>query len=210
MTLDHKFLCILLVAWLLGSCSAWVTKDPAAGNLSKRSLQQTAVTIQTSEGEHRSTPTVSSPTASWTDTPTILPATPTDIPTSTPEWTFTSTPALALTPSQTVTPSNVVDWSEAGKYAGEERTVCGPVKGTHYAESSNGKPTFLNIGEDYPSPKRFTVLIWGDDRDNFPSEHELFYAEKNICANGEIQEYQGTFEIVVRSPEAITVQESSD
>jgi len=84
------------------------------------------------------------------------------------------------------------------------------VKGTHYAKSSNGKPTFLNVGEDYPSPNRFTVLIWGEDRANFPSEPEIFYAEKNICASGEIQEYQGAFEIVVRSPEEITLQESSD
>jgi hypothetical protein len=84
------------------------------------------------------------------------------------------------------------------------------VKGTRYAKSSKGKPTFLNIGEDYPSPNRFTVLIWGEDRANFPSEPEIFYAEKDICASGEIQEYQGTFEIVVRSPEEITIQQSSD
>lgn len=114
-------------------------------------------------------------------------------------------PTLETTPTTAPTPA-AVDWTEAGKYVGEQRVVCGPVAGTHYASSSRGKPTFLNIGEDYPSPRRFVVLIWGEYRRNFPEPPESLYLDKNICVSGVITEYKGIFEIEIRSPEEITVR----
>jgi len=41
----------------------------------------------------------------------------------------------------------------------EYATVCGPVVSAYFATSMNGQPTFLNIGNEYPDPKRFTALI---------------------------------------------------
>jgi hypothetical protein len=41
-------------------------------------------------------------------------------------------------------------------------TVCGKVVSTHYAKSSKGEPTFLNLDEAYPN-EVFTILIWGPD-----------------------------------------------
>jgi hypothetical protein len=105
-----------------------------------------------------------------------------------------------------VTAADRVQWAEAGNYLSERHTVCGPVAGTHFAEDSRGQPTFLNLGEDYPSPQRFVVLIWGEDRGSFPSAPESYYEGKVICASGVIQEYQGVFEMEVRLPEQIEVQ----
>jgi hypothetical protein len=40
------------------------------------------------------------------------------------------------------------------------------VVSTHYASSSKGQPTFLNLDELYPK-EVFTILIWGSDRTKF-------------------------------------------
>jgi len=155
------------------------------------------------------TPTAFTPFPSFTLTVQEA-APPTLAPTLT-STTRNTAPAPDFTPTPSLEPTltDRIEWTEAGQYAGEERQVCGPVAGTHFAEDSRGKPTFLNVGEDYPSPKRFVVLIWGDDRHNFPSAPEDYYEGKAICASGEIQEYEGVFEIEIRSPAQIEIQQSS-
>ena len=144
-------------------------------------------------------------------TPTQQPTiTPTQAPTLTSTVTIVTTaPEFTTTPTVEPTVTDRVEWTEAGRYVGEKRVVCGPVAGTHFAEGSRGQPTFLNVGEDYPSPKRFVVLIWGDDRHNFPSAPESYYEGKTVCASGEIQEYEGVFEVEVHLPEQIEIQQSS-
>jgi hypothetical protein len=77
--------------------------------------------------------------------------------------------------------------------------------GAHYATTSNGKPTFLNIGEPYPNPARFTVVIWGEDRDKFPGKPEELFTDQEICITGTIEEYNGALEIVVSEPEQIVI-----
>jgi hypothetical protein len=153
------------------------------------------------------TPTAFMPLLSFT--PTEQEGVP---PTQAPALTSTVTitaPAPDFTPTPTLEPTitDKLEWTEVGRYVGEERQVCGPVAGTHFAESSRGQPTFLNVGEDYPSPKRFVVLIWGDNRHNFPPAPEDYYEGKIICASGEIQEYEGVFEIEIRSPAQIEIQQ---
>jgi hypothetical protein len=155
------------------------------------------------------TPTNFMPLPSFT--PTKQEAVPlTQAPTLTSTVTITaSAPDFTPTPTLEPTLTDRVEWTEAGRYVGEERQVCGPVAGTHFAEDSRGQPTFLNVGEDYPSPKRFVVLIWGDERHNFPSAPEEYYEGKIICARGKIQEYEGVFEMEIRSPAQIEIQQSS-
>jgi hypothetical protein len=75
----------------------------------------------------------------------------------------------------------------------------------HYATSSNGKPTFLNLGEPYPNPARFTVVIWGEDRAKFPGKPEELYTDQEICVTGTIEEYNGALEMVVTDPEQIVI-----
>jgi len=155
------------------------------------------------------TPTAFMPLPSFTQAEQeVVP--PTRAPTLTSTVTITA-PDPDFTPTPTFEPTQIdkIEWTEAGLYVGEEHQVCGPVAGTHFAEDSRGQPTFLNVGEDYPSPKRFVVLIWGDDRHNFPSAPDDYYEGKIICARGEIQEYEGVFEIEIRSPAQIEIQQSS-
>jgi hypothetical protein len=47
----------------------------------------------------------------------------------------------------TTAQTNKISAAEAKDHVGETRTVCGKVVSTHYATSSKGQPTFLNLDE---------------------------------------------------------------
>jgi hypothetical protein len=137
-----------------------------------------------------------------TPTPTPIP------PTQTP-WVITATPvastpvpALAYVPSG----SDTITWNDAGNFVGQTKTVCGAVVRTTFAQNSNGQPTYLDLGRAYPDPKRFSVLIWGNQRGNFPSPPETLYRSQTICVTGKIVTYQGTLEMEVRTPSQIQVK----
>ena len=93
---------------------------------------------------------------------------------------------------------------EAKKHIGEEGTVCGKVVSTRYAESSRGRPTFLNFDQPYPN-ETFTIVIWGNDRSKF-SEPETAYRGKHICVTGKISEYKGVPEIAANAPSQVKIQ----
>ena len=97
-------------------------------------------------------------------------------------------------------PPGSISWSEAKYHIGERTTVCGPVVDATWASGSNGKPTFLNLGKSYPDPDRFTVVIWIQNRGNFPQAPEDYYLGKTICVTGLITEYSGIAEIEVQYP----------
>jgi hypothetical protein len=106
--------------------------------------------------------------------------------------TVTTIPEDGVTLTISPTPrGEEISWDEAKSHTGEYVTVCGPVEGAHYAQESNGKPTFLNMGADYPDEERVSVLIWDDYRYNFPFEPELHYLGKWVCVYGFIYSYRG-------------------
>lgn len=122
---------------------------------------------------------------------------------STIEIESTSPPPEEITAPATTSPQPPpaeIPWNEARNHIGEQGTVVGPVAGTKWASSSNGQPTFINIGADYPNSNRFTVVIWIQNRGNFSPPPEIMYAGKTIAVTGTIQDYQGTAEIEVASP----------
>ena len=103
-------------------------------------------------------------------------------------------------------PPGLIPWHEANDHIGERVTVCGPVKSTYYCSTCKGEPTFLNIGEPHPNPDRFTVIIWGDNRDNFPETPETYYKDKCVCVTGLVVPYDGIAEIEVTSPDQIEIR----
>ena len=112
-------------------------------------------------------------------------------------------------PTRTPTPPPCISCGEALSYAGEYKTVCGPVVDTRYAQSTGGEPTFLNLCKKYtssPDPGRFTVLIWGRNRSKFPANPEQYYLGKTIWVTGLIEEYKGGPEIEVSEPSQIEVR----
>ena len=92
----------------------------------------------------------------------------------------------------------------AQNHIGEKATVCGVVVSSHYASSSNGEPTFLNLDEAYPNHV-FTAVIWGDNREQF-DEPEVTYRGKNICVTGKIKSYRGIAQIILYSQSQVSVK----
>src|SRR5660398_87818 len=103
------------------------------------------------------------------------------------------------------TGAGVVPWSEAAGHVGESVTVEGPVVGTHWARGNSGAPTFLNVGRKYPEPRRFTVLIWGQDRSQFPAPPDQRYYGRTIRITGIVEMYEGAPEMVISSPGQIEI-----
>jgi hypothetical protein len=88
------------------------------------------------------------------------------------------------------------------------RGSCGDGEATRRRQrvprSSNGSPTFLNIGRDYPNPARFTVVIWIENRAAFGTP-ERRYRGRTICVRGLVKLYRGSPEVVARSPSQIAI-----
>jgi len=92
----------------------------------------------------------------------------------------------------------------AQNHIGEKATVCGEVVSAHYASTSRGEPTFLNLDEAYPNGV-FTVVIWGDNREQF-DEPEIQYLSKSICVTGKIKSYRGVARIILYSQSQVRVK----
>ena len=100
--------------------------------------------------------------------------------------------------------TNEISADQAKKHIGQRATVCGTMVSAHYASSSKGQPTFLNLDKLYPNTI-FTIVIWGEDRAKF-NNPEKAYQDKKICVTGTIGEYRGTPQIVVHGPDDIKVK----
>jgi len=94
--------------------------------------------------------------------------------------------------------------SEAKDHVGERGTVCGKVASTHYAATSRGAPTFLNLDAPYPR-QIFTIVIWRSDRPKFGTP-ESKYRQQRICVTGEITEFRGSPQTVASEPAQIEIQ----
>lgn len=100
---------------------------------------------------------------------------------------------------------DAVPWSQAATRVGETVTVCGPIVGAEWASGSNGQPTFLDMGAAYPDESRLSIVIWGEDRSNFPEPPEDMYEGQSVAVEGEVYVYEGVCHVKVTSPSQITV-----
>jgi DNA/RNA endonuclease YhcR with UshA esterase domain len=94
--------------------------------------------------------------------------------------------------------------AEAKDHIGEQATVCGKVVNTHYASSTRGQSTFLNLDAAHPN-QVFSIVIRMSARSNFVDPGKR-YSGKQVCITGLIRSYRGAAGIVVSSPEQIKEQ----
>ena len=107
---------------------------------------------------------------------------------------------IAFAQEQSIASDKAID------YVGEYVTVCGEVVSAHFASRSRGKPTFLNIDEPYPQ-QTFTVVIWGNNRNNFGGDPKNTLLWKDVCVTGRIEIFRGVAQITAKSSDQIQVSE---
>lgn len=96
--------------------------------------------------------------------------------------------------------NNGIEAKDAMTNIKKKVTACGRVFGV----KATDKVTFINVGDKFPKSP-LTVVIFAKDRNKFPLPIEEMYNDKNICVKGEVVDYQGKAEIIVTSPDDITV-----
>ena len=92
--------------------------------------------------------------------------------------------------------SSFIHASDASKYIGEYRKVCGQV--VQIKEFSKG--IYLNFGNNYPR-QNLTAVVWSSDISNFGNLNQ--YVGNSICISGEITSYRGTPQIELSSLEQL-------
>lgn len=99
--------------------------------------------------------------------------------------------------------TDAIPADNAPRFTGRSGTVCGKVERARYAEKTEGEPTFLYMGGQFPRHK-FTVRIQGSDRAKFNPAPETLEG-KSVCAIGEIKPDSSRAEIVVSSPSNLKI-----
>ena len=95
----------------------------------------------------------------------------------------------------------VITATQAAEHVGEVALVCGVVADTHYAQTSAGRPTYINFEEAFPDAP-FTAVIWGSDRGSFPWDPAALLG-MDICVYGEIDRYRGRPQMKLVRPEQV-------
>lgn len=99
----------------------------------------------------------------------------------------------------------VIKWEDAIDNVGKELWVSGIVIEASYKSSIEGKPTFLNMGNSFPSGNMFTVTIFDDIRGDIINKYkdnpETYFLNKEIKVYGLIVTYE--YEIYNSNPKKI-------
>ena len=92
----------------------------------------------------------------------------------------------------------VITWRDADKYYNQYVIVEGTIVNTH----NSGIVCFLNFNTNY---QYFTAVIFASDFVGFPFIPEIFYLGKKVYIIGIIKEYNGSPEIIVKTPGQIKI-----
>lgn len=85
-------------------------------------------------------------------------------------------------------PPNTINSADALNYVNETKTVCGCIVSTNYIKWASA--TYLNLDFKYPN-HIFSLVIFGDNRNNFPDKPEDEYYGKKLCATGKVELLKG-------------------
>jgi micrococcal nuclease len=93
----------------------------------------------------------------------------------------------------------VIDWRDAGKYVNQYVIVKGTIVDTY----NSGDVCFLHFHSEWQS--HFSVVIFACDIPGFPESPDVYYHGKTVYIIGVIQEYKGSPEIIVKTPDQIRI-----
>jgi micrococcal nuclease len=92
----------------------------------------------------------------------------------------------------------VITWADADNYYNQYVIVEGTIVNTY----NSGIVCFLNFHSDY---QYFTAVIFACDFPGFPYPPDVYYLGKNVHIMGIIKQYNGSPEIIVKTPEQIKI-----
>lgn len=95
----------------------------------------------------------------------------------------------------------VIGACQAGNYFGKEMVVEGRIAS---ANRSKTNTVFLNFEKAYPN-QCFVGVIFSSDQYKFVEQPEKYYSNKTARVRGEVKEYQGRPEIILKDPSQIEV-----
>ena len=104
--------------------------------------------------------------------------------------------------------------AQAGDHVGEEVTVGGLVLDYLRITGKPGKPTLLlydvaatsqEIDSILKTPESFSVLIWKEDKNNFPADFGRFYTGKMLCVTGKIEIFDDKPVIIAKDESQVQV-----
>lgn len=119
--------------------------------------------------------------------------------------------------NESLLPEGVIHWSEAESHTGEMVSIYGQVESTYfdwedferniaaYQMGADPGPTFIEIGEKYPSKKLVKIVIWGRDRGKFREAPDVCFKGKTVIFAGKPYVHNGITTVQISDPESIHV-----
>lgn len=98
-----------------------------------------------------------------------------------------------------------INLADISRHVGDSVRFCSKVYNTRYFETSPNKPTLLDVNNSY-SNQFVSLLIWEQDRNNFPNSPESLYLKKDICVRGVVELYNNSPRIIVRNRDQIIIK----
>ena len=96
---------------------------------------------------------------------------------------------------------NAIGACNAGNYIGEEKIVEGKIVDGYKSKTNT---VFLNFEKPYPN-QCFTAVIFSSDLINFSENPQNYYKGKIVRVKGEIKEYNGKPEIILKDASQIEI-----
>lgn len=87
-------------------------------------------------------------------------------------------------------------------HIGDSVKICAKIHGGIFLMRTGNKPTFLNVGGDYPA-NPLTLVIWPDVRQTYTENPETFYKNKVVCIYGKLVLYKEKPQIVIANKNQI-------
>jgi very-short-patch-repair endonuclease len=100
---------------------------------------------------------------------------------------------------------NPVGWQQAGQHIGQTVAVVGPLMKVTNRENIRGNPTWIDIGALYPNTERLVLVIWGEQKSEFPMMMPGQLEGRSVCIIGQIKNYKSTFQIELRTSSQLKV-----
>ncbi|XOB42384.1 MAG: thermonuclease family protein [Candidatus Nealsonbacteria bacterium] len=95
----------------------------------------------------------------------------------------------------------IVGACQAGNYLGKEIIIEGKIVDTYRSKTNT---VFLNFEKSYPN-QCFVSVIFSSDQYKFVQSPEDYYSQKTVRIKGEIKEYEGRPEIILKNPSQIEI-----